>query len=231
MTILSVCQDVATKIGIDVPSVVYTGTSQELIELQDLANTMAKRIAQAHDWELLSAIATYTGDGSTEDFSLVTGYGRMPKDGRVWSSALETPLTHITSRDRWLGLDIQSFDFVINAWIIYGGQIHIKPALATGTTAKHFYQSNLIVVPSAGSNKVAFTADDDTFRLDEELLKLGMIYQWKADHGQPYAEHQNDYEERFEQLSTTDPGAKLVRVGRARLPRGARIAYPQVITE
>jgi len=230
MSILSVCQDVATKIGIDVPSVVYTGTTQELLELQDLANTMAKRIAQAHDWELLSAIASYPGDDSTEDFDLPDGYDRMPKDGRVWSTSLETPLTHILSRDRWLGLDIQSFDFVINAWIIYGGQIHIKPALATGVSAKHFYQSDLIIAPSSGSNKVAFTADTDTFRLDEDLLKLGMIYQWKADHGQPYAQHQDDYEELFEQLSTTDPGAKLVRVGRARLPRGARIAYPQMIT-
>lgn len=230
MSILSVCQDVAPKIGIEVPSVVYTGTTQELIELQRLANTMAKRIAQAHDWELLSVQASYTGDGSTEDFDLPTGYDRMPKDGRVWSTALETPLTHIISRDRWLGLDIQSFDFVINAWIIYGGQIHIKPALATGAFAKHFYQSNLIIAPSAGSNKAAFTADTDTFRLDEELLKLGMIYQWKADHGQPYAQHMDDYEERFEQLTTTDAGAKTVRVGRARLPRGARIAYPQVIT-
>jgi hypothetical protein len=230
MTILTVCQKVAPKIGLSVPSAVFTGTDREHVELQALANTMAKRIASEHDWQLLSGIATYTGDGSDEDFALVSGYDRMPKDAQVWSSELETPLTHITSRDRWLGLDIQSFDFVINAWIIYGNQIHIKPALASGVTAQHFYQSNLIIAPETGDNKTEFTLDTDSFRLDEELLKLGMLYQWKADHGQPYEEHMNDYSDLFERLTTTDAGAKVVRVGRARLPRGAHIAYPQVIT-
>jgi hypothetical protein len=34
----------------------------------------------------------------------------------------------------------------------------------------------------------SFTADTDSFALDERLLKLGMIWQWKSQKGSPYAE-------------------------------------------
>ena len=36
-------------------------------------------------------------------------------------------------------------------------------------------------------------ADGDTFRLDERLLKLGMICHWKTNKGSPYAEDMGTY--------------------------------------
>jgi hypothetical protein len=230
MTILSVFEQVCPVIGLTVPDAVMASTDREHVELAALANEMASRIAKAHEWQLFNTIATYTGDGSTEDFELPSDYGRMLKKAQVWSSSLETPLSPISDRDRWLGLDIQSFDFVINAWILYGGQIHIKPALADAVTAKHWYQSNLIVAPEAGDNKTAFTADADTFRLDERLLRLGIIWQWKANKGLAYAEDMATYEEAKEKLICDDKGSRSIRMGAVRLARGARVAYPLTIT-
>ena len=232
MTILTVMQAVTPVIGLTVPDSVISSTEREHVELTALANEMAKRIALAHDWQLLSTVETITGDGSTEAHSLPSDYDRMPKRAQVWSSSLETPLSRISSIDRWLGLDVQSYDYVINAWIIYGGQIHIKPALANAVTAKYFYQSNLIITPNGGgSNQTSFTNDGDTFRLDEDLLKLGMIWQWKANKGRPYAEDMANYEDRKERLIERDKGSRIHRMGRVRLPRGVDVAYPQTISE
>ena len=125
---------------------------------------------------------------------------------------------------------MQTFDFVVNAWTIYAGQMNIKPALATGVTAKYFYQSNLIVAPNSGSNKIAFTADDDSFRLDERLLKLGIIWRWKELKGQSYAEPMADYEELKERLVARDRGSRMLRIGRVRMPSDVTTAYPQAIT-
>lgn len=230
MTILSVIQAVAPVVGVAVPSAVVTSTDREHVELTALANEMAERISKAHEWQLFNTLATYTGDGSMEDFSLPADYDRMLTKAQLWSSSLETPLSAITDRDRWLGLDIQSFDFVVNAWIIYGGQMHIKPAMASGVTAKHWYQSNLIIAPVAGDNKTEFTADTDVFRLPERLLKLGMIWQWKANKGLAYAEDMETYEVEKEKLIARDKGSRMVRVGSARMPKGVKTAYPQAIT-
>lgn len=230
MTILSVCQSASKIIGLAVPDAVMASTAREMVELSNIAQEMADRIASGHDWQPLSRIATVTGDGSTEAFDLPSDYDRMLLKAKVWSSSLETALSHILDLDQWLALDVQSFDFVVNAWTIYGGQIHIKPALASGVTAKFFYQSNLVVSPNAGENKTTFTADTDTFRLDERLLTLGIIWRWKEAKGQDYAEPMADYEEAKERLVLRDRGSKMLRIGPVRMPSDVRIAYPVNVT-
>lgn len=230
MTILSVAQDVAKVIALDVPDAVATSTDREYVELFHVANEMAERIARGHEWQLFSRIHTLTGDGTTEDFDLPSDYDRMLVKSQVWSSALETGLSPISDLDKWLELDVQAFDFVVNAWTIYGGQMHIKPALPTAVTAKFFYQSNLIVSASGGSTKVTFSADDDHFRLDEQLLKLGMIWQWRSNKGLPYAEDMVNYETLLARLVTRDKGSRMLRIGNIRLPRDVNVAYPQAVT-
>lgn len=226
MTVLSVAQDVAKYIGMEVPTALLSSTDREHVELAEIIQEMATRISRDYDWQKLSAIATITGDGSDTDFDLPSDYDRMIVDTGLWLSSLQAPLTPIDSLDKWLELDVLSFGFITNAWIMYGDQIHIKPALATGVTAKYFYQSNLIVSPASGSNKTAFTLDTDTYRLDEQLLKLGAIWRWKAEKGQAYDEEMADYEELKGQLIVRDRGSKMVKVGQPRTPSSLGIAYP-----
>lgn len=230
MTVLSVIQEVCPVIALEVPSAVMSSTEREHVELKNLANEMAVRIGKRHDWELLKTLQTMNGDGATTAFSLPSDYMRMVKDAKVWSSRIQTPLTHITSVDKWLELDIQSTQYVIGVWTKYGGQIHIKPAMTATETAKFFYLSNLLVAPNSGSNKVAFTTDNDSFRLPERLLKLGMIWQWRANKGLPYAEDMATFEDALAEEVGNDKGARQIRVGRAKVPRDVSIAYPQEIT-
>lgn len=229
MPIIDVAKDVAKRVGIDVPAQLAASTDRTMVEMLSVANEMATSIVDAYDWQALSLVYTINGDGLTESHALPADYRRMLKKAQVWSSSLETALTPVHDLNRWLELDIQAFDFVVNAWTIYGGQIHIKPALPIGVTAKFFYQSNLIIAPSSGANKAEFTADTDTFRVSERLLKLGMIWRWKQSKGQPYAEEMSDFEALKERLISDDRGSKMLRVGRVRLPADVSVAYPQAI--
>ena len=228
MSLLSVCQSVCKVIGLDVPDAVASSTDREYVELVAIANEMAARIASGHDWQKLSSVHTITGDGVTEDFDLPEDFDRMLVKAQVWSSSLETALSPISDLDRWLELDVQSFDFVINAWTIYGGRMHIKPALGSGVTAKFLYQTNGIVL--TGTAPVSsFSNDDDVFRLDERLLGLGMIWQWRAHKGLPYAEDMATYEAALAREVMRDKGSKMLRIGSVRMPRDVRTAYPQAI--
>lgn len=230
MSLLTVFQQACTSgIALDKPSAVFGSSSREHIELANIANEMAAMIAASHEWQVLNKIATITGDGTSEDWDLPTDFDRMLDKSQLWSSSLETPLSPISDRDEWLGMDVQSFDFVINAWILYAGQIHIKPALSSGVTAKYFYQSDLWALD--GSTPAAeFTADDDTFRLDERLLKLGIIWKWREMKGLPYAEDLATYERLLAKLIARDKGSRIIRIGRAGMPRDATYAYPKSIT-
>jgi hypothetical protein len=200
--------------------------------MQAMANEAALGICDDYDWQRLKLLNTITGDGSDEDFSLPADYARMPKKTRLWPSATpNSPLTQVESEDDWLGLDVQNFDAVTGRWIIYGGELHIKPAIAAAATVKHFYISNKIVIATGQSTptKTEFTLDTDAFFLGDRILKLAIIWRWKAAKGRPYAEDMQNYQAVRDSLAMGDKGSKILRLGSKRVPSDVTIAYPGVL--
>ena len=64
------------------------------------------------------------------------------------------------------------------------------------------------------------------FRLDERLLKLGMIWQWKAHKGSPYAEDMGTYADALgDAMGHDKPGADHRR-RQASSSVNARVSYP-----
>lgn len=126
-------------------------------------------------------------------------------------------------------MSVQNFQSLTGAWTMIGDQILIKPALPSLSTASFFYISDLIIKAEDGSPKAEFTSDDDVFRLDERVLRLGMIWQWKANKGQAYGEDMTTYEDALAVASGNDKGSNILTVGRPRIQVGADIAFPGVI--
>lgn len=231
MTVLSAIQRACTPIGLGVPTAVFSSTEREHLELQDVANTVAGDMADFYDWQILKAIATITGDGTTTAFSLPSDYGRMLKKAELRASTFPgSPLEHITDTDEWLRIVVSGMTAGIGQWTIYGNQIQILPALANAATAKYFYIKNTIVDPASGSDKARFDMDTDTFLLDEGCLELGIIYKWKRNKGLPYAEELQDYNDKLAERAGNDKGSKILVVGRQRFGNSAaEYAWPGTI--
>jgi len=226
MTVLSAIQAACSFIGVSVPDAVMASTVREHVELKAVTNDVADTIAKAHTWQLLKTLATLTGNGTTEDFALPTDYDWMPDTSDIWSSDNDRPLCKVPDTNVWLSHLERDLDPVPGEWIIYGGQLHIRSAPGSGITCRYFYQSNLYVDPAVGANTNVFATDTDNFRLDERLLKLGIIYRWKQSKGQPYAQEMDDYEVLKEKLIARDKGATILTQGTARGVRGITYAYP-----
>ena len=225
MTVLSAIQQASTVIGVDVPSIVFASTEREHVELASVANEMAKRIVEAHDWTRLRTIGTITGDGVSEGFSFPANYLRMIKKARLWSTSQDQiPLRHVPDSDRWLEDEITGFTGITGEWTLFGGQIHIRPVLANGEAARFFYVSNQIAI-----GKTDFTDDADVFLLDERVLKLGIIWQWKANKGLPYGEDMTNYENALSVAVGNDKGSNILTIGSGRIRGGAEYAFPHVI--
>jgi hypothetical protein len=188
-----------------------------------------------HDWTALKSLATLTGDGSLA-FDLPPDYRRMLKKAAVWPSATPySPYTHYANTDDWLGMLSQAFPPLTGAWTLIGDQIHIRvggstSALQTGGTAQFYYLTSKFAQDVGGTAKVAFTADDDTFRLDERLLKLALVYKWKQGHQQDYAEELSDYENALAERIGADKGSNIFAVGGRRVTAfDVGYAYPGVL--
>jgi len=236
MTILEVARGVALKIGVTVPSVLYSSTDRELVELGEVLNESAAMIAydSGHDWTKLKTLGTLTGDGTALQFSYPTDYKRMLKKARLWPSATPyAPLVHYSDTDEWLGLQVQNFQAIVGAWTLIGDYIEVRISgptdpLATGDTVKFYYLTSKYAANTGGTPQTSFTADTDVFRLDERVLKLAAIYKWKEGKGQDYAESMADYNAALAERIGADKGSNILVVGKQR-SNSAEYAFPGVL--
>jgi hypothetical protein len=105
----------------------------------------------------------------------------------------------------------------------------IAPIVIAAETATTLYldRNCIALSPPATGNGSRFTADTDTFRLDERLFKLGMIWTWKASKGSPYAEDMATFGDALAMLAGPDAPAPII-IGSAPMSAAinASIALP-----
>jgi hypothetical protein len=198
---------------------------------------MVERIAtDLRDWTMLRKSYTMTGDGVTSAFPLPPDYRRMLTNGNVWRSPNTiTPMRFFPDTDEWFQRRTANYSAPWGEWTIYGGAMHIWPIMAaavTGPPARpavtarfSYLDKNPVMIGSPATPAEAFTADGDTFRLPERLLKLGMIWQWKANKGSPYAEDMSTWQDAMSLAMGTDSPAPVI-VGRLPISAAVRVAYP-----
>lgn len=228
MTILSACQRAAIQLVSRSPSTIFSSTANFELELRTLANVAARDIAEGHDWQALTKPHAITGDGVEIGHDMPTDYDRMLVKGDVhspdWTTWRYTP-----ARDLDQFLDFQNGLSIARpgTWILLGGKMQFWPILQSGEGAQFYYLSKNIVRASDSSLKAEFTADADTFVLDESLLTLALIWRWRAMKRLEYAEDMANFEKEMSQRAGRDRGSRILATGPSRMPGNIGIAYPR----
>ena len=235
MSLLSVVKDVCMVVGVNPPTSLFAATvdPRTQAELLALANEMAQRIAyDTREWTVLKKFASFPGNGVATAFDMPVDYKRMLLTSQVRKgSAPRQPMLHVADTDEWLTRRMENANNSPNGeWTLIGTQMHVFPALAAGDTIRFAYLDKncikLSVVPPVGSPySPTFVNDDDTPRIDERLLKLGMIWQWKANKGSPYAEDLGTYGDAIQTAMGADKPAPII-VDSKSISASVQIAYP-----
>ena len=219
MTIQSVVIEVCGFVGVRAPpGTIFTTPTQDrtMWEMVQLANEMAQRISyDTAEWTKLRKRASFAGDGTVTSFPLPPDFQRMLKTAQVWrSNFAAAPMTFIPDPDDWLRREVQNYlTSTCGEWTIEGGEMQIRPAPASGETIQFYYLRNTCVNHWTGTGydpADRFVIDLDTFVLPERLLKLGMIWQWKAYKGGSYAEDIANYEDALATIAGYDKPAPIV---------------------
>jgi hypothetical protein len=234
MTMLSVVKDVCAVVGVLQPQSVFSNIAgnRTMQEMLALANEMAQRIAyDTRDWTMLKQTQIYDGDAvlvpptppvlptdppqvltGTTAFPLPADYKRMLFTSSVWrTSSTQQAMKFIPDTDQWMHRRARNeAGSAWGEWTMIGGQMHIYSPMPVGVSAYYAYLSkNCITLASGGVNDT-FQSDQDTFRLDERLLKLGMIWQWKAQKGSAYAEDMGTYGDALTNAMGHDSPAPII---------------------
>jgi len=214
MSILSVVKDVCLAVGVNPPVSMFAASVQPRTQAEILAltNEMAQRIAyDVREWTALKAVCTFAGDGIKDRFALPANYKRMLLTTQVYSSAApRQPLRFVADANEWLVRRISNDTSGWGEWTLLGGDMLIYPIMPVGQSVSFAYLDRNCVRLAAGGSSDKFMADNDEFRIDERVLKLGMIWQWKANKGSPYAEDMGTYSDALVNVAGADKPAPII---------------------
>ena len=236
MSLLTVVRDVCTVVGAAIPTSVFASITgnRTMPEMLALANEMAQRIAyDTREWQQLKQSVTLPGDATltnpgTTAFNLPANFKRMLLTANVWrSNTPMSPMRFFPDLDEWMQRRARGYYDSRGEWIIYGGQIHIHPPMPVGVTATFAYLSKNPIALASGGLSDIFLTDNDSFLLGDRLLKLGMIWQWKAQKGSPYSEDLGTYGDAMLLAMGNDSPSPII-VGREPISASvvASTAYP-----
>jgi hypothetical protein len=202
MTIQSVIKEVCAAVGVAIPTasvIPMVASDRTTHEMMAVANEMAQRIAwNTRDWTTLRRFGMINAveplpDQLEASYPLPPDYRRMTDTGNVYCGYSSMPMRFVSDPDEWL----RTSGRASGEWMLQGANLVVRPVAEFGTPYRFPYISRHCVKRSAGADPLAdsFQNDDDVFVLDERLLKLGMIWQWKAQKGGSYVEDMQNYED------------------------------------
>lgn len=218
MSVLQVAQKAALRLGLEVPSVLFTNTTRTWLEIQLMVNDCAQQILDEYDWQALKKVHTIQGDGTAEDFPMPADYDRMVRDAHMWTNFMPFwNAQNVGSVDSWLAMESSNFfAMVVPMWIIFNNEFHVRPSLAATDTLKFFYVSNYIVKDDGSTvgTVTEFTADTQSFVLPERLLTHCLVYNWKMQKGMDYSADLQQYEDDMAYAIGRDKGPRIITEGR-----------------
>lgn len=226
MTILSMVQSCAVRIGIQIPSTVIGNSSVEVSELLEFAQEEGRELVKRGDWQMLRKEFTFaTTATETQTNYATTDVDRFIAD-TIWNRTRKLPLFGPLNAKEWQSVKSLSASPVYNSFTFRGGNFLISPTPTAGDNVYGEYISKNFCQTSGGAGQSAWAADTDTGVLDERIMGLGVIVRFKAAKGLDYSTDIAKYETQVQQALEQDkPSGTIDMAGIRR--RGPGVVVPE----
>jgi hypothetical protein len=197
------------QLGLTVPTAVTTSNDQQILQLLGLLNKEGKALKDRPDegWQVLQLEATFTTVAVESQGAMATiaPNARYILNNTIWNRSNRRPIFGPLTPQQW---QMQKGWFAQGPYSQYrlvGGDILFTPVPTAGDECYFEYGTNNWATDSTGvTGKLQFTADSDVSLLNEDLLRLGLMWRWKQVKGLDYAEDKIEYEDRVMQAMARD---------------------------
>jgi len=251
MSLQSVVAKVCLTVGVRPPSgQLFDPSDRTKAEFVNLANIMARRMAlESFDWPEMIRTFTFVAPdpGGATSFAMPNDYHRLLRNAAIFPNGSPTqPMSHIDDPELWMQNSLRGFYPAWGSWTLQprdlsgGGlpnvystvQMAFNPALGPNQQVTFQYLCRMPVLnsdpvtPGNFSYGSQFLAGTDEFVLGDDLLMYGMIWQWKAFKGAPYAEDIETYEDALAQRIGRAKPSPIVVPARRRGSYNASVYIP-----
>jgi hypothetical protein len=205
LSLASIISDALSEIGggVSIPSSIVGNSDPTAVKALAMCRSIGKDLMRSYQWPTLKQNYAFQTVPNQE-------YYACPPDFRRFS-----PMTHWDRTSHWplMGAATDAFwgllksgfvTFGMRFWFrIENGQLAIAPTPTDIRTLAFDYYSNTWAAAADGTPQSTFLADTDTVRFTitaagnvsdaEDLMKLGLMYKWKASNGLPYDDDKANY--------------------------------------
>lgn len=222
MSLLTIVQAAADRIGVTRPASAYNSTDQQVIQLVALAQQEGKELARRHDWQILTKEKTFTGTAAAAQTGAVASdFDRMVNES-FFNRTQKRPVYGPITAAEWQFTQSVLATTLVESFRFRGNSILITPTPNGTDSYAYEYLSNQWCESSGGTDQTAWASDTDTGILDEGIMSLGIVWRFLRSKGFDYDEPFRTYETRLAELINRDGAKRTIQMGRrlARYPRG-----------
>jgi hypothetical protein len=205
MTILSMCQQVAREVGVQVPSTVINNNDTTVAIFLAMAQNEGKTLSKGkipsmlgrHNWTALIKEFTFNTANNTPSYLLSTFVGadfdRFIND-TFWNRSSHRKMTLYTPQEwQLVKSGIVAQVGIEQKWRIKQKAIFIHPTPTDIEIIAGEYLSNRWCQSSGGTAQSFWNADTDTGILDEDLMVKGIKWRYLRKIGEPYFDELEEY--------------------------------------
>lgn len=205
MTLLTICENAADRIGINRPPTVVGNTAPDAQKLLGYCNMVGLSLMKQVAWQVIRKEQTFTAiAGATQTGILPSDFDRFVPE-TMWDRTNIHLVSGPISAVEWQGLKAGQYQDTSRPKFIYrGGSVLVIPSFSGGESIAFEYVSNKWAQDNSSVAKTSFTADTDTALLDEELITRGVVFRFLDGEGLPTAQAANDYQTYFDMVLGND---------------------------
>jgi hypothetical protein len=210
MTLLTICQDAADRIGISRPSSVIASTDQQALRLLGYAKQEGKALARRHTWQKLTTEQTFTATATTvQSTAIPTDFDRFV-DETFFNRTRKRPVYGPLNAQEWQFAQSVVSTVLVESFRQRGDSVLLTPTPTAGDTYAFEYISKNWCESSGGTDQATWAADADVGLLSEELMTLGVVWRFKHGQGFDYSEDFRNYEMEVAQAILQDGGKRTL---------------------
>ena len=213
MTLSEMLDSVLLESGMATETAYCTSSKDEVLRLVNLANRSARRIATDWKWQKLRRVFTFSLTTSTS-YDLPTDFRELVAD-TTFSNNIVSPVDLPVHPTEWRELQTNGTGVGPTYKMrIIGGRIEVFDPQDGETVSFEYHSDHPVLATDGTTTKARFTLDSDTFRLDDDLLMMSIIWRFKKLLGLP--DWQIDLAEATAYAKTVmgqDAGAKTIYPG------------------
>jgi len=202
--------------GFEIPSSFYDNSNLTARSCVALVSREMKTLERMYRWSELITTHTFTTTDGTATYAMPSdfrAFANLSQWDRTNSRALVGPASG--GEWQWLKGDVTA-GATIDRWFRIEGSnfvIHPTPSVTGDTIAFDYYSKSTVIKQLDSINVVEWTSDNDTSRLDEELLTVGLKWRFLQAKGLPYEPEYKEYESLIEEARADNGGSRMITLG------------------